>query len=109
MVKCPRCRVKYVTDKTDYEYGGMLFRNVEIERCPECGEEVFTTEQCEKLRLRVQAMQPSLHLTRRISLAGKRPALYIPEDIVKATGLKVGDEVDVYLQGKRKIVIEAKS
>jgi len=47
-------------------------------------------------------------LTRRITLAGKRPALYIPEDIVKTTGLKAGDEVDVYLQGKKRIVIEAR-
>jgi len=108
-VKCPRDKVEYVTRKTDYEYGGMLFRNVEIERCPKCGEEVLTAEQYEKLRVRVEAMQPTLRLTRRITRAGKRPALYLPEDIVKSAGLKVGDEVDVYLQGKRKIVIEAKT
>lgn len=109
MVKCPRDKVEYVTARTDYEYQGMLFRNVEIERCPKCSEEVFTPAQYEKLRLRVQAMQPTLRLTRRITLAGRRPALYLPEDIVKTGGFKVGDEVDVYLQGKRKIVIEARS
>lgn len=41
-------------------------------------------------------------------MAGRRPALYLPEDIVKTGGFKVGDEADVYLQGKRKIVIEAR-
>jgi antitoxin component of MazEF toxin-antitoxin module len=46
-------------------------------------------------------------LTRNIK-TGKRPALYLPEDIIKATGLKVGDEVDIYLEGNRKIVIEAR-
>ena len=109
MVKCPRDKVEYVTARTDYEYQGMLFKNVEVERCPRCGEEVFTTEQYEHLRQRVEAMQPTLRLTRRITLAGRRPALYLPEDVVKATGLKVGDEVDVYLEGKKKIVIEAKA
>ena len=108
MVKCPRDKIEYATVRTDYEYQGMLFRNVKVERCPRCHEEVFTPEQYESLRRRVEAMQPTLRLTRRISLAGKRPALYLPKDIVKTTGLKPGDEVDVYLQGKKKIVIEAK-
>ncbi len=108
MVKCPRDKVEYVTSKTDYEYQGMLFRKVEVERCPKCGEEVFTPEQYERLRRRVELMQPTLRLTRHVSLAGKRPTLYLPEDIVKTTGLRVGDEVDIYLQGKRKIVIELK-
>ena len=47
-------------------------------------------------------------MTRRITLAGRRPALYLLEDIVRTTGLKARDEVDVYLQGKKKIVIEAR-
>jgi len=108
MVKCPKHQVEYKTVKTDYEYQGMLFRKVEIERCPKGGEEVFTPKQYEALRMRVEAMQPTLRLTRHVTLAGNRPAIYLPEDIVKATGLKAGDEVDVYLQGKKKIVIEAK-
>lgn len=108
MVKCFRDKVEYVTARTDYEYGGILFRNVEVERCPKCGDELFTPEQYEKIRLQLEAMQPTLRLTRRITSAGKRPALYLPEDIVKSAGLKIGDEVDVYLQGKKKIVIEAK-
>ncbi len=108
MVKCFRDKVGYVTARTDYEYGGILFRNVEVERCPKCGDELFTPEQYEKIRLQLEAMQPTLRLTRRITSAGKRPALYLPEDIVKSAGLKIGDEVDVYLQGKKKIVIEAK-
>jgi YgiT-type zinc finger domain-containing protein len=108
MVKCPRDKVEYVTARTDYEYQGMLFRNVDVERCPKCGEEVFTPEQYERIRQRVEAMRPTLRLTRHITLAGKRPVLYLPEDIVRATGLKPGDEVDVYLQGKKRIVIEAR-
>jgi len=108
MVKCPRDKVEYVTARTDYEHQGMLFRNVEIERCPRCGEKVFTPAQYEQLRLRVEAMRPTLRLTRKITLAGRRPALYLPEDIVKSGGFKVGDEVDVYLEGKKKIIIEAR-
>ena len=31
--------------------------------------------------------------------------MYLPEDVVKAIDAKIGDEVDVYVEGK-KIVIE---
>jgi len=109
MVKCPKCKVDYVEAKCDFEYQGILFRNVKCERCPKCGDEVFTPSEYDILRARVKQFAPTLRLSRKISAAGKRPALYLPEDIIKATGLKIGDEVHIYLEGNRKIVIEAKT
>jgi len=47
----------------------------------------------------------NLRLRRKISTAGKKPIVYLPEDVVKAIDAKIGDEVDVYVEGK-KIVIE---
>jgi antitoxin component of MazEF toxin-antitoxin module len=40
-------------------------------------------------------------LKRKISTAGKKPIVYLPEDMVKAIDEKVGDEVDVYVKGKK--------
>ena len=42
---------------------------------------------------------------RKISTAGKKPIIYLPEDVVKAINAKIGDEIDIYVQGK-KIIIE---
>ena len=104
--KCPRCHVEYVKSRCDFEYEGLVLKGVECTRCPGCGVELFTPEQYEEVRRRLSAFVQPLRLTRKISSAGKKPIVYLPDDITKAVGLKVGDKVDIYLQGKKRIVIE---
>ena len=49
-------------------------------------------------------LQP-LKLRRKISTAGKKPIIYLPDDVVKAINAKVGDEIDISVEGK-KIIVE---
>ena len=44
-------------------------------------------------------------MRRKISTAGKKPIVYLPEDVIKAINARVGDEIDIYVEGNR-IVIE---
>jgi len=78
---------------------------VKATKCPSCGLELFTPEQYCSIRDRISSIVQPLRLKRKISVAGKRPILYLPEEVVKAVDVKVGDEVDVYVEGK-KIIIE---
>ncbi len=103
--KCPKCDATYVEVETDFESGGVLLRNVKALRCPKCGEELFTMEQYRAIWDRIHSLAPPLRLKRKISTAGKKPIVYLPEDVVKAIDAQVGDSVDVYVEGK-KIVIE---
>jgi hypothetical protein len=48
----------------------------------------------------VLVAQP-LRSKRKIGTAGKKPIVYLPEDVVKAIDAKVGDEVDAYVEGKK--------
>ena len=105
-MKCPKCQIEYVEAKTDFEYQEIIMRNVDCLKCPKCGVALFTPEQYDMIRKRFSGLAPTLRLTRKVSAAGKRPAVYLPKDIVKAVGLKIGDEIDIYLQGKNRIVIE---
>ncbi len=89
----------------DYEYQGMILRNVKALRCPDCKEELFTLEQYEAIRNRLRNVIQPLKLKRKISTAGKKPIVYLPDDVVKAINAKVGDEIDIYVEGK-KIIIE---
>jgi antitoxin component of MazEF toxin-antitoxin module len=59
------------------------------------------------MRERIAALAPRLKLTRKITRAGGKPSIYLPEEIVKQSGLKIGQEVSVYLADKKRIVIEA--
>lgn len=105
MAKCPSCGVEYVEVETDFEYGDIILRNVKATKCPRCGRELFTGEQYRAIKERLQSVLQPLRLKRKISKAGKRPVLYLPEDVVKAIDAKVGDEVDIYVEGN-KIIIE---
>jgi len=103
--KCPKCDVEYVEVEVDFEYGDVILRKVKALRCPVCKEELFTPEQYGVIRARIRSVAQPLRLRRKISTAGKKPIVYLPEDVVKAIDAKVGYEVDVYVEGK-KIVIE---
>jgi len=103
--RCPRCGVEYVEVETDFEYGDVILRNVKALRCPNCKQELFTPEQYGTIRERIRSVIQPLRLKRKISTAGKKPIVYLPEDVVKAINAKIGDEVDVYVEGN-KIIIE---
>jgi YgiT-type zinc finger domain-containing protein len=106
-LSCPKCKTKYVETTTNFEYGDIILKNVKALKCPECKEELYTPEQYSEIRARIKSItqtQP-LKLKRKISTAGNKPIVYLPEDIVHAADLKKGDEIEIYVEGK-KIVIE---
>jgi len=106
-MKCPEHRVEYQRVRTSYEQLGVILKDVEALRCPVGGEVVFTLEQAERMRERITALSPRLKLRRKITRAAGKPSIYLPEEIVKQSGLRIGQEVSVYLADKKRIVIEA--
>jgi len=105
MVKCVKDEVELEEVEIDYDYGGVVVRGVKALRCPVCGEETIDLDQYEMIRRRLEAVIKPLRLRRKISAAGRRPVLYMPEDVIRAPNLKIGDEVEIHMEGKR-IVIE---
>jgi len=105
MSTCPKCKKECEEVTVDYEYEGIVLRNVKALRCPDCKEELFTLEQYDSIRDRLRSVLQPLKLRRKISTAGKKPIVYLPEDVVKAIKAKVGDEIDISVEGK-KIIIE---
>lgn len=81
-------------------------RNVPCFRCHKCGDEIFSPEQVKLIREKIERFSPQIRVIRKISKAGKRPAIYLPERIAETMGLSSGDEVTIYLEGRKRIVIE---
>jgi len=98
---CPKCNKECEEVTIDYEYQGVIIRNVKALRCPNCKEEVFTLEQYDTIRERLRNIIQPLKLKRKISTAGKKPIIYLPEDVVKAIDAKIGDEIAIYTEGKK--------
>jgi hypothetical protein len=88
----------------DYEYRGVVVKGVQAMRCPECGEEVIGVEEYAKIKRRIEGLIKPLKLRRRVSAAGRRPAIYLPEDVVRAAHIKIGDEVDIYMEDDKIII-----
>ena len=105
MSTCHKCKKECEEVTIDYEYQGIILRNVKALRCPDCKEELFTLEQYDAIRDRLRNVLQPLKLRRKISTAGKKPIVYLPEDVVKAINAKVGDAIAIYVEGK-KIIIE---
>jgi hypothetical protein len=105
MSACAKCNKKLEEVAIDYEYQGIVLRNVKALRCPGCKEELFTLEQYDAIRDRLRKVIQPLKLKRKISTAGRKPIIYLPEDVVKAIDAKIGDAIDITVEGK-KIIIE---
>lgn len=105
MSSCPKCNTKYEEVEVDFEYGDIILRNVKALRCPKCKEELFTPEQYRAIRERLRSVVQPLKLKRKISTAGKKPIVYLPEDVVKAINAKIGDSIEISVEGN-KIIIE---
>jgi hypothetical protein len=106
-MKCPDHGVDYQIVKTDYEQLGIIVKDVKALRCPVDGEILFTLQQAEAIRRKISSLAPAVKLVAKITRAAGKPSIYLPPEIVKQAGLKIGQEVEVYLADKRKIVIEA--
>ena len=50
---CPVCCVEYVTVEFDLEVDGVILHNVKALRCPACEEELFTPQQYEAIRKKI--------------------------------------------------------
>ena len=52
MAKCAKCNAEYVEVEVDFECGDVTLRNVKVLKYPQCGKELFTTEQYRVVRER---------------------------------------------------------
>ncbi len=104
-MKCYKDEGEMTPVVIDYEYHGIVVKGVKALKCPVCGDEVIDVEEYGKIRRRIESMVKPLRLRRRISSAGNRPAVYLPDDVVNVVKVEIGDEVEIYVEGNR-IIIE---
>lgn len=106
-MKCHKDGSEMEKSRVDYEQCGIVVRDVEAYKCPKCGEEVFTGDQVDRIQKRMMELLPQPRISRKITKVAKNPAVYLPKELLTATGLKIGDEIVLYSGGRRRMVIEA--
>ncbi len=112
-IRCPVCKKgNYVESAIDYDYRGIVIPNAPCYKCSFCGDAVFSPQHYEKIREKLKTVYSPLVLKRKISKAGNRPVVYLPEDLIDDLGLSIGADIYMYLEkiGKKKrLVIETES
>jgi len=108
-LKCRLCnKGKYKEVTIDLPYKDIVIPHVKALQCYNCKELFFTLEHHEAIRQRLRAIAPPLEFERAVSSAGNMETINIPKDIVKFLRLKVGTPIRIYVEGKKRIVIEPK-
>lgn len=105
-LKCPYCKVKYEQSKCTIEVVGFQLRGLDCLRCPECGDEIFTSEQMEVVEHKAReagVWGTKIGLERTISRSGRRPVISVPAEYEKL-GFKVGTKVRVYVEGDKLVL-----
>lgn len=104
---CRLCnKGKYREVTIDLPYKGIVIPQVKALQCDNCKELLFTLGHHEAIRQRLKEVMPPLEFERNIGSAGKMEVINIPKDIVKFLGLRVGAPIRIYVEGKKRIVIE---
>jgi len=105
-LNCITCKIKLIKSKTVKEYGGIEIKNIPCHRCPKCGEEYFTGEEqryLEKIAKNLGVFG-TYRMKRKLGKSGTNVILRLPKDIIKELGLKSGDYVTLWKEGKKIII-----
>ena len=104
---CEECRGNVVRKKVDYTYLGVNLGKFEAEVCEKCGETVFDEDVTQKVaEIAKKKGLYGLASRVKISQVGNSIALIINKKIARFANLKRGEEVTLYPENKRRIIIE---
>lgn len=118
MKECPLCGGKVEETKTSLSLfnGKIKISPIVAFECSSCNE-VFIDEEESKRIDRITNIEPyrkqieemrkhQFRLRRKVGYSGRTLIVRIPKDIEKSISLRKGDEIEIYPEGKNKIVIE---
>ncbi|MCK4327007.1 MAG: YgiT-type zinc finger protein [Candidatus Diapherotrites archaeon] len=107
--KCPVCNGELVSSKTtvDFYDGKVILRDVEVQYCPKCKQELFTPEQMKKVDKLMEGIHlQQVSLRRHLSESGRSLVLRIPADIARTLHLTKATEVELRVKDPKEFVVE---
>ena len=103
---CEECNGKIEYKKVDYKLLGISLGEFPAEVCTKCGETVFDEEVSEQIEeIAKEKGLWGLQAKTRVGMVGNSFNVIINSKIAKFLDLKKGEEVTLYPESKRKLVI----
>ena len=92
--------------KADYSLYGVILGKFNAEACDKCGELFFDEETSKRMtRLAKEKGLWGLQTKTKIGQAGTTLGIRLPKKIINFLNLQKGKEVEIYPEGKNKLVI----
>ena len=110
MDKCV-CGAKVRKIKTDMELfdGDVILKNVDALYCPECKEELMTTEQLSQAKDKYETLLPGFQAfstNRKIIKVGNSLAVPLPKEIADFMHFSKGKEMRVTVKNRNRLVMD---
>ncbi|MEW6069671.1 MAG: hypothetical protein AB1485_03560 [Candidatus Thermoplasmatota archaeon] len=112
--RCPRCDQKntFVDDDNitvDTMLAGerVVISHLKGIRCTNCSEIALDPESTRLVeKLVINSERPLIKFRRKVTLIAKRPAIYLPKDLLESMGIKKLKDVVIYPRSRRSVVVE---
>lgn len=105
--ECDECGGKLELRSLPYNLKGTLIGNFPTEVCTKCGEKCYTLDVSKEITKAVKEKGLwGIESTTRVNKIGDSLGVIINKKIIDFLGLKKGELVKVYPEGKNKIIIE---
>jgi len=105
------CGAKARSIKTRLELydGSVIINDVDALYCPECNEELMTSEQVAAAKERVKDMLPAFQafsLRKKITKVGNSLTIPLAKELAEYMNLKKGEEVKITLKNRNRLIID---
>ena len=105
--KCEECGGKITNKIVNYDYLGENIDKYKAEVCSKCGEVVFDEEVSEKIERKVKEKGLyGLDANTKVGIAGSSLMIRITKKLANFLKLEKGEDVHVYPESKKRLVIE---
>ncbi len=112
--RCPRCNQKntFIKDDNitvDTMLAGerLIISHLKGVRCSNCGEIALDPESTRLVEeLMIKSERPLIKFKRKVTLIAKRPAIYLPKDLLNSMGIKKLKDVVIYPRSRKSVVVE---
>lgn len=112
--RCPRCHQKntFVDDENitvDTMFAGerVVISHLSGIKCTKCGEVALDPDSTRLVEeVVIKSGRPLIKFSRKVTHIAKRPAIYLPKDLLESMGIKKLKEVIIYPRNRKSVVLE---
>jgi YgiT-type zinc finger domain-containing protein len=102
-------RARKIKTRLELYDGDVIINGVDALYCPECNEELMTTDQVARARERLRETLPEFQafsIRKKIAKVGNSLTIPLAKELIDYVNLKKGQEVRITLKNKNRLIVD---